>query len=326
MTTIRQASNEWLETVKTSRKRKTFETYQCGRDSFLRTLRRKKIDPDRADVSELSARAVGWFAADLKNLSTPTERVYLTAISRFYHYLSAEDLIDVNLEAVAQLIQQRARRPGLRVPQFFQDEIEQVLRYFDDRKVIVHANDREMLRIYRDRALLFTLAGTGMRIHEALALKRGDVDWERQTALLNVTKGDKQAVVRFTTKAINALKQYLDARAVLDGKTGKPLASLPLFARHDTGVGVKIKPITTTTGRTIVEERVLEVLGEKGVKRITPHSFRHYFVSKVLQRHGNLKLAQALARHENIQVTQRYAHITDAELDRGFYEAMEEDE
>jgi hypothetical protein len=38
---------------------------------------------------------------------------------------------------------------------------------------------------------------------------------------------------------------------------------------------------------------------------------------------GNLKLAQALARPENIQITQRYAHIDDDELDKGYYEIFE---
>ena len=51
---------------------------------------------------------------------------------------------------------------------------------------------------------------------------------------------------------------------------------------------------------------------------ITPHSFRHYFVSTVLRSTGNLKMAQELARHKNISVTQRYAHLSDDELDRGY--------
>lgn len=38
---------------------------------------------------------------------------------------------------------------------------------------------------------------------------------------------------------------------------------------------------------------------------------------------GNLKLAQELARHKNIQVTQRYAHLSDDELDKGYYEIFE---
>jgi len=61
------------------------------------------------------------------------------------------------------------------------------------------------------------------------------------------------------------------------------------------------------------------------VGTISPHSFRHYFVTTVLRGSGgNLKMAQELARHKNIQVTQRYAHLSDDELDRGFYDVFED--
>ena len=71
-------------------------------------------------------------------------------------------------------------------------------------------------------------------------------------------------------------------------------------------------------------ERVSQILGDAAVGSITPHSFRHYFVTRVLQASGNLKLAQELARHTNISVTQRYAHLNDDELDKGYYSAFEE--
>jgi site-specific recombinase XerC len=54
-----------------------------------------------------------------------------------------------------------------------------------------------------------------------------------------------------------------------------------------------------------------------------PHSFRYYFVTTILRASGNLKLAQELARHSNIQITQRYAHLSDDELDKGYYEIFE---
>ena len=56
---------------------------------------------------------------------------------------------------------------------------------------------------------------------------------------------------------------------------------------------------------------------------VTPHSFRHYFVTSVLQTTGNLRIAQELARHKNIQVTQRYTHLSNEELDKAYYEAFE---
>ena len=99
---------------------------------------------------------------------------------------------------------------------------------------------------------------------------------------------------------------------------------MPIFARHDRGAGKKTKSITPTTGRNIISARVKEFIGPEAVGTITPHSFRHYFVTKVLRSSGNLKLAQELARHKNIAVTQRYAHLSDDELDKGYWEAIEE--
>jgi site-specific recombinase XerC len=68
---------------------------------------------------------------------------------------------------------------------------------------------------------------------------------------------------------------------------------------------------------------VAEAIGPEAVGIITPHSFRHYFVTTVLRASGNLKLAQELARHRNIAVTQRYAHLSDDELDRGYSEIFD---
>jgi len=64
-------------------------------------------------------------------------------------------------------------------------------------------------------------------------------------------------------------------------------------------------------------------VGPDPAATITPHTFLHYFVTTILRKTGNLKLAQVLARHSNIQVTQKYAHINDDELDKGYYEIFE---
>jgi integrase/recombinase XerC len=158
-----------------------------------------------------------------------------------------------------------------------------------------------------------------LRVHEACELRRGDIDWNEGRATV-IGKGNREAVVRFSARALAALKDYLAARAKLDGASGRALTALPLFARHDKGAGKKTKPITTATGRNIVTQRVGEALGTDAVGSITPHSFRHYFVTTVLRASGNLKLAQELARHKNIAITQRYAHLNDDELDQGYWE------
>jgi integrase len=221
------------------------------------------------------------------------------------------------------LIRQRARRVGKRLPQFPRENIEKILDYAQQIASNPAESPAAHLRNLRDRSFLITLADTGLRVHEACGLRRGDIDWQEAKAQV-IGKGDREAVVRFSQRTVRALRDYLDSRAALDGAFGRPLASLPLFARHDRGAGKAVKPITTATGRNIVAQRVREALGESEVGTITPHSFRHYFVTTVLRGSGgNLKLAQELARHQNIAVTQRYAHLSEDELDRGYHDVFE---
>lgn len=275
-------------------------------------------------ITGLNEDSIIWYAEELKAYAPTTERLYLTAVTQFFEYLAGENILQVNLPRIRLLIRQRARRPGIRLPQFPKNSIELVLEYAESLKEHASANEDEKLRNLRDRAFLITLADTGLRVHEACNLRRGDMDWEEGNAQV-IGKGNRQSIVRFSRRAQKAIKDYLASRARIDGSTGKPISSLPLFARHDLGAGKnKSKPITTATGRNIVTQRVKEVLGNDEVGSITPHSFRHYFVTRVLQSTGNLKMAQELARHQNIAVTTRYAHLSNDELDKGYWGVFED--
>ncbi|MCX7755822.1 MAG: tyrosine-type recombinase/integrase [Anaerolineales bacterium] len=328
--TIQTAIQKYLEMIETARSKNTYDTYRYAMQAFVNLLADNKMDAAQTPVSALREDAVGWFAAWLKGHAPATEQLYLQAAMGFYKFLAAEKLASPTLPRLEQLIRMRARKTGQRLPQFPREDIERVLTYVSASPAPLPSPgegrqgeaEAEQLRWLRDRAFLLTLADTGLRVHEACKLRRGDIDWNEGRAIL-IGKGDKQDVVRFSSRSLRALKEYLSARAALDGASGRPLPSLPLFARHDKGAGKKVKPVTTATGRNIVEERVRQALGEDAVGRITPHSFRHYFVTTVLRASGNLKLAQALARHASIAVTQRYAHLSDDELDRGYHEIFE---
>jgi integrase/recombinase XerC len=320
--TISSAIEKFIDVVRQARSQNTALTYSKALKEFKKVLVKEKIDPDTSPAGSLTEDLISRFVMHLKSFAPATEQVYVRAISRFYKFLAAERLAEINLPRMELLIEQRVRRPGIRLPQFPTNDIERVLDYISKIGSLPFASETERLRAMRDRAFLLTLADTGLRVHEACNLRRGDIDWNEGRAII-IGKGDKQAVVRFTSRAIRAIKDYLSLRGELDGSSGKQLTALPIFARHDKGTGKKVKPITPTTGRNIVSERVEQALGNDADGHITPHSFRHYFVSTILRASGNLKLAQALARHENIQITQRYAHINDDELDKGYYEIFE---
>jgi len=290
--------------------------------SFVKVLSASGLDPELSKIEELSEETIVWFSDSLKELAPTTERLYLTACTSFFEFVAAENLAEVNLPRIRLLIRQRARRPGIRLPQFPNDDIERVLDYMVRLLENPAADEIHRLRDLRDRAFLITLADTGLRVHEACKLVRGDLDWNEQRAVI-IGKGNRQDVVRFSNRAIKAIRLYLQNRARIDGASGRELVRLPLFARHDRAAGSKTRAMTTTTGRNIVSQRVSEALGKDAVGTITPHSFRHYFVTRVLRGSGNLKLAQELARHRNIAVTQRYAHLSNDELDRGYWDTIE---
>lgn len=313
----------YLAGVALSRSENTARTYRNALRAFGVALITNDIAPEETPVTEVSEDWIADFAGFLKFYAPASERLYLTAAAGWFEYLAAEQLTDINLPRVRLLIRQRARRPGQRLPQFPREAIERVVVYAQGLSTIITDDEREKMRAYRDRAFILTLADTGLRVHEACNLRRGDIDWNEGRALL-IGKGDRESIVRFSNRALEGLRDYLRVRAAKDGSTGRPLASLPIFARHDKGAGKKILPISTTTGRAIVHQRSGEALGETESAAITPHSFRHYFVTTVLRGSGgNLKLAQELARHRNIAVTQRYAHLSDDELDRGYHEIFE---
>jgi integrase/recombinase XerC len=323
MMTISQGIKNYLATVKLSRSDNTLLAYQTALDNLARTLTDNKFDIENDPISKINEEIISWFAKDLKSYAATTEQLYITAAKGFLEYLVAEELADVNLSKVKLLIRQRTRKPGKRLPQFPAKSIEKILEVMESKPIPSDNEKNEQLRALRDKAFLITLGDTGLRVHEACNLKRGDIDWDEGKAIV-IGKGNRQAVVRFSRRSQKALKDYLHARGELDGQTRKPLGSLPVFARHDKGAGFKIKPITTTTGRNVVDEKVREILGDEAIGTITPHSFRHYFVTRVLSTTGNLKLAQNLARHQNIAVTQRYAHLSDDELDKGYWDVFEE--
>jgi site-specific recombinase XerD len=324
MATIQQSIERYIDSVKLARSVHTASTYKNAMKYFVDCLADHRLDIANVDITALPEDSIVWLATSLKDHAATTERLYLTSAYGFFAFVTAENLAQINLPRIRMLIQQRSRRPGQRLPQFPIADIEKVLLHAEELKNKPYEVKEDRLINLRDRAFLLTLADTGLRVHEACGLRRGDLDWNEGKAMI-IGKGNRQDIVRFSTRATEALLDYLNARREIDGSSNRALSSLPLFSRHDRGAGSKVKPMTTTTGRNIVSERIIEFLGPDAVGTITPHSFRHYFVTRVLRASGNLKLAQELARHRNIAVTQRYAHLSNDELDKGYWNAIEDD-
>lgn len=238
------------------------------------------------------------FLIRIRDLSPSTKRVLRVAVSKFYDY---HDIDDPRITKLNRIYGRKAKKTSVN---FDYDAVETLVLYCETLR-------RNLLEL-RDRAFIITLVDTGLRISELAGLKRGDIDWTEQRTVIQ-GKGEKVDTVRFSNRSIKVLKEYLHMRQKMDGATNKLLDKLPLFAQH--GRIRKTKAMSVDGMRQSVVMR----MEDAGV-RVRVHDLRHYFVTVILKRTGNLKKAQELARHESVATTQRYAHLANNELDQSYDE------
>jgi site-specific recombinase XerD len=171
-------------------------------------------------------------------------------------------------------------------------------------------NDARRLELLRDRALLLTLYGTGLRRAEVAALNRTDVDdgWADRALVLG--KGSKERVVFFDPDSLAAIRTYLAARAD---------AHRPLFLRHDKGRGrarpggenYRLSPQSIYD----VVRRYAQAVGVHA----SPHAFRHQKASVLLNQGAQLAEVQDLLGHASPDTTKRiYAHYETGHLKTAF--------
>ncbi|GAB4430769.1 MAG: tyrosine-type recombinase/integrase [Anaerolineae bacterium] len=324
--TIQDAIERYLQQVKRSKSRHTLAAYRQGLSAFVACL--ADVDPPldvaQADIASLSPLWLERFLNQLQHQSVSTEHLYTTAVAGFYRYVAAQGWASVNLSTLDFELSQR-RTSGKRLHVFPEANLEKLLDFAAEAAQTPPDTERlsDRLTLYRDVALLFTLADTGLRVSEACGLRKGDLDWDHQRAVI-IGKGDKQAIVRFSVRALEYLRRYLQLRAPLDQPQGRQPV-LPVFARHDRRVGQRVLPISTRTAENIVSGWVVQALGEESRGAITPHTFRHYFVTRAA-RQQNILLAQHLARHESINTTSGYTHLTETEIDAAYAAVFDPDD
>lgn len=323
--TIQFALQDYLSQIEMTRSQRTLRTYRTGINRFIAFLDLAGFDLERDTVSQLNEQTAADFATALleEDLSPASLNLYLTSLNGFYAYLALELNQPLDLNRVKRLLKARTPRVKRRLPQFSWEDLEAVVRYSEDMQPEPGLKPRELLRLRRDQAIILTLADTGLRVHEACALRRGDLDISRQVALIT-GKGAKDALIRFSTRAMAAIQTYLALRSPQDIRMAKQRSALPVFARHDRAAGSKVLPMTTFSMEKIVSELAWQALAdEEKAARVTPHAFRHYFVTRVVKATSNIKAAQELARHESIATTEIYTHLLDQDLDAFYADAIE---
>ena len=95
--TITSVIKEYLEVVKLARSQNTTLTYGKALKEFKKVLVKAKIDPETSPAEILTEDLISKFVMHLKSFSPATEQLYVRAVARFYKYLAAERLAEINL-------------------------------------------------------------------------------------------------------------------------------------------------------------------------------------------------------------------------------------
>jgi site-specific recombinase XerD len=158
----------------------------------------------------------------------------------------------------------------------------------------------------RDRALILTLLRTGMRIGELLNTRVEDLNMnEQRVQIIETQKTRVGRVVYLSTDAVNALAAWMQTRTH---------PSEFIFYGHGTG------RLSYEAARMIFR-RCIEKAG-LAHKGYTLHCLRHTYASELLNAGMPLQCLQELLGHNCIEMTRRYARLTDNTRRAAYYKAM----
>jgi integrase/recombinase XerD len=222
-----------------------------------------------------------------RGLRISTVRTRLACILAFLHFLMEQDVISGSF---------LKRSIKLKLP----DVLPRAMNPADVRKLLCVIED------IRDRALFLVLLRTGMRIGELLGLKVNDLDIrERKIHLFEGEKNSMGRVVYLSDDALFAIKLWLRRRDknkefIFYGRSNGHLC-------YSTGRGLFVK-----------------YLKKAGLdqKSYTVHCLRHTFASELLNAGMRLECLQQLLGHQDIEVTRRYARLTDTTREEEYFRAM----
>lgn len=216
-----------------------------------------------------------------------TLRTRMVSIVAFLHFLMEQDILSPSI---------LKRRIKLRLP----ETLPRAMDPKDVKKFI------DVIRDTRDRALILLLLRTGMRIGEALGLTVHAIDLtEKKVRLMEGEKNEKGRIVYLSHDALFALKRWLGTR-----KKEEPY----LF------YGQRHGRLCYSAARSCFVKYLNKArLDQKGY---TVHCLRHTFASELLNAGMRLEVLQQLLGHEDIEVTRRYARLTDRTREEEYFRAM----
>ena len=154
----------------------------------------------------------------------------------------------------------------------------------------------------RDRAILETLYGSGVRVEELARLRPEDVDTEARLVRILEGKGKKDRHVPLTKAAARAITAYLSkGRPALAKADPSLFLSKRGMRLHRAQVGNVVKAWAKAAG---VE------------KAVSCHTFRHSCATHLLRGRADIRQIQALLGHASLSTTERYTHVEVSDLTR----------
>jgi integrase/recombinase XerD len=278
--------------------RNTLEAYRRDLAKYAAFLRaRGTRDATAASEAQIAA-FVEWLSSteyeDGKRYRASSVARALAAVRAFHLFLLREGDTEANPAG-------RVSRP--KVPRNLPRPLS-----VDDVQAILEAPGDTAAAGIRDRALLETLYGAGLRISELVGLDVDDVDLEGGSVRA-FGKGSKERVVPLGGYGRRAVAAYVTrARPAL--ATSRSGGALFLNMR-----GGRL----TRQGVAMILNAATKRAGIR--KRVTPHTFRHSFATHLLEGGADVRVVQELLGHASLSSTQIYTLVTNDRLQEEYFTA-----
>ena len=206
----------------------------------------------------------------------------LSSIKSFYRFLIYKNKRD---DDPTELLE--SPKIGLRLPEVLSlNEIDR----------IIAAIDLSKLEGQRNKAIIETLYGSGLRVSELINLQISKM-YLAEGYMLIEGKGSKQRLVPLSPQSIQQIELWKVDRNLMQIKKGNEDF---LFLNRR---GARLT-------RAMIFTIVKDLAAFAGIKKnVSPHTFRHSFATHLLENGANLRAIQQLLGHESITTTELYTHI-----------------
>jgi len=237
-----------------------------------------EITPDLVTYSDLKAFLL-WYSSD--NHNTRTQSRVLSGVRAFYKFLLIEGEIEEN---PASLIE--SPKIGLKLPEVLSIiEIDKMIDEIDLSKPEGH----------RNKAIIETLYGCGLRVSELVNLRLTDIHYGEGFVIVT-GKGNKQRLVPVSGKALKEIDIYRKDRDRLPVLSDRNILFLNRRGSRLT--------------RAMIFTIIKDLAAKAGIiKNISPHTFRHSFATHMIEAGADLRAVQEMLGHESILTTEIYTHI-----------------